>query len=194
MTTPRPGDKGRVISVNLSDRKGGRKRATAQALLVLDRGLEDDAHAGDWHRQVSLLALESIRQMVARGLQVGPGDFAENLTTEGLEIMTLPVGSLLKVGPRALLEVSQVGKTCHHRCAVYEQAGDCVMPREGIFGVVRRGGPVRAGDTLEVLSLGDGRCQRSPQESLVESARILTLNRRAADPEASGTPRAFPGG
>jgi len=183
MTTPQPGDKGRVVSINRSERKGMRKQPTRRVRLVLDRGLEGDAHAGDWHRQVSLLALESIRRMVARGLQVGPGDFAENLTTEGLEIMTLPVGSLLRVGSQALLEISQVGKTCHHRCAVYEQAGDCVMPREGIFGVVRQEGPLEVGDTLEVVRLGTGHCQRSPQESLVESARILALNRKGPGTE-----------
>ncbi len=180
MALAHPGDVGRVVSINLSQRKSVRKQSAESALLVLDRGLEGDAHAGDWHRQVSLLALESIRKMVAQGLQVGPGDFAENLTTEGLEVMTLPVGTLLRVGSQALLEVSQVGKTCHHRCAIYHQAGDCVMPREGIFAVVRQDGPVRVGDTLEVLSLGDGRCQRSPQESLAESDRILAQNRERA--------------
>jgi MOSC domain-containing protein YiiM len=156
-TLPRPG---RVVSVNLSEKKTVRKTPGEQGTLVYDRGFEGDAHAGDWHRQVSLLAQESIDSMVAKGLDVGAGDFAENITTEGIDLPALPVGTVLKVGEKAVLEVSQIGKVCHTKCAIYYQAGDCVMPREGIFVVVREPGDVAAGDTVEVVSLGDGTCDR----------------------------------
>ena len=118
----------------------------------MDHGLEGDAHAGPWHRQVSLLALESIEKMRAMGLKVGPGDFAENLTTEGIDLPALPLGTKLKVGPQAIGEVSQIGKECHTRCAIYYQAGDCVMPREGIFIKVLEGGPIQTGDLIEVIT------------------------------------------
>lgn len=160
---PIPGS-GRVVSVNLSERKTVRKTPGTEGLLVLDRGFEGDAHAGDWHRQVSLLAKESIDTMVAKGLDVGAGDFAENVTTEGIDLLALPIGSVLRVGPKAVLEVSQIGKVCHTKCAIYYQAGDCVMPREGIFAVVRGAGPVTVGDAVEVVTLGDGTCDRVPGE------------------------------
>lgn len=123
-----------------------------QGILVEDFGLKGDAHGGPWHRQVSLLALESIEKMRAKGLDVHPGDFAENLTTEGLELVSLPIGTRLKIGENAIGEVTQIGKECHHRCAIYYQAGDCVMPREGIFIKVIQGGPVKVGDMVEVKS------------------------------------------
>jgi len=171
----RNGLSGTVLSINLSARKTERKRPAAAggATLVLDRGLEGDAHAGDWHRQVSLLGIESIVKMVARGLEVGPGDFAENLTTAGVDLLQLPVGTTLRVGPEAVLEISQLGKVCHARCAIYHQAGDCVMPREGIFATVRAGGPVRIGDSIEVLELGEGRCARTPADYPVPTAAQL---------------------
>jgi MOSC domain-containing protein YiiM len=156
-TLPRPG---RVVSVNLSEKKTVRKTPGESGTLVFDRGFEGDAHAGDWHRQVSLLAQESIDSMVAKGLDVGAGDFAENITTEGINLPALPIGTVLKVGEKAVLEVSQIGKVCHTKCAIYYQAGDCVMPREGIFVVVREPGDITVGDTVEVLSLGDGTCDR----------------------------------
>jgi MOSC domain-containing protein YiiM len=133
---------GRVVSVNLSEKKTVRKTPGESGTLVFDRGFEGDAHAGDWHRQVSLLAQESIDSMVAKGLDVGAGDFAENITTEGIDLPALPIGTVLKVGEKAVLEVSQIGKVCHTKCAIYYQAGDCVMPREGIFVVVREPGDV----------------------------------------------------
>lgn len=156
-TLPGPG---RVVSVNLSEKKTVRKTPGERGTLVFDRGFDGDAHAGDWHRQVSLLAQESIDTMVAKGLDVGAGDFAENVTTEGLDLPSLPIGTVLKVGETAVLEVSQIGKVCHTKCAIYYQAGDCVMPREGIFVVVREPGEIAAGDTIEVVSLGDGTCDR----------------------------------
>lgn len=170
------GAKGRVISVNLSEKKTVRKQRFERGTLVLDRGFATDAHAGDWHRQVSLLAQESIDSMRAKGLDVGPGDFAENITTEGVDVMTLPVGSVIRIGGDVVLEVSQVGKVCHTKCAIFYQAGDCVMPREGVFAVVREAGDVAVGDEVEIVSLGDGTCDRSPEDSLAESESVRAGN------------------
>ncbi len=142
---------GKIIAVCTSANKGERKTNVGRAELLPGQGLAGDAHAGFAHRQVSLLAIESIDKMRAKGLDVGPGDFAENLTTEGIDLVSLPVGTRLKIGD-ALLEVSQIGKECHTRCAIYYQAGDCVMPKEGIFAVVLAGGPVAVGDTLEAAA------------------------------------------
>ena len=159
---------GTVVSVNLSQRKTMRKTPGVSGTLVLDRGFEGDAHAGDWHRQVSLLAQESIDTMVAKGLDVGAGDFAENITTVGIDLLALPVGSVITVGDGAVLEISQIGKVCHTKCAIYYQAGDCVMPREGLFAVVRKAGDVKVGDLVAVVSLGDGTCDRTPAEAIAE--------------------------
>lgn len=142
---------GRVNAVCISSSKGEKKRDVGEGLLIENSGLEGDAHAGGGHRQVSLLAIESVEKMRSAGLNVGPGDFAENLTTSGIDLCSLPIGTILKVGDAALLEVTQIGKECHDRCAIYHQAGDCVMPREGVFAVVRRGGKVRRNDRIEVL-------------------------------------------
>ena len=141
---------GKIYAVCSSANKGERKKNVARGHLLPGLGLEGDAHAGFNHRQVSLLALESIEKMAAMGLLVGPGDFAENLTTTGIKLPELPVGTRLKIGPGVILRVTQIGKECHNRCAIYDQAGDCVMPREGIFAEVLQGGPVKAGDTIEV--------------------------------------------
>jgi len=132
-----------------------RKKPVAGATAVVGHGLEGDAHAADWHRQVSLLARESIDKMVSMGLSVGPGDFAENLTTTGIDLPAMPIGTRLKVGEDVVLEVTQIGKECHTRCAVYRQAGDCVMPKEGIFARVIEGGPLKTGDTVKVGGSGD---------------------------------------
>lgn len=142
---------GRIVAVCTSAGKGERKKNIGRGILISNHGLEGDAHAGPWHRQVSLLAMESIAKMQAKGLKVGPGDFAENLTTEGIDLVSLPVGTKLRIGERVLAEVTQIGKQCHSRCAIYEQAGDCVMPREGIFVAVLEGGPVQVGDRIEVV-------------------------------------------
>jgi MOSC domain-containing protein YiiM len=159
---------GTVVSVNLSERKTVRKTPGVSGVLIADRGFEGDAHAGDWHRQVSLLAQESIDKMVAAGLEVGPGDFAENITTTGIDLLALPIGSVIRVGDGPVLEISQIGKVCHTKCAIYYQAGDCVMPREGVFAVVRTAGPVQVGDRVEVVSLGNGTCDRTPPEAVAE--------------------------
>jgi MOSC domain-containing protein YiiM len=142
--------KGKVVAVCLSAHKGERKTSVAGVELRENHGIVGDAHAGEWHRQVSLLAQESIEKMQRLGLAVAAGDFAENITTSGLEICSLSIGTRLAVGP-TLLEVTQIGKECHTRCAIYHQAGDCVMPKEGIFAKVLRGGTVRAGDGIRIL-------------------------------------------
>jgi MOSC domain-containing protein YiiM len=170
---------GVVTSVNLSEKKTMRKAPGVSGTLILDRGFEGDAHAGDWHRQVSLLAAESIGTMQAKGLDVDAGDFAENITTKGFDLLALPIGSVIKVGESAVLEISQIGKVCHTKCAIYYQAGDCVMPREGIFAVVREPGEVRVGDSVVAVSLGDGTCDRTPPEAIAEFER-----ERAAEAEA----------
>jgi MOSC domain-containing protein YiiM len=137
----------KVISINISDAKGERKRPVGQAKLESEHGIVGDGHAGKWHRQVSLLAQESIDKMRDKGLDVGPGDFAENITTEGMDLPALPIGTKLRLGS-SLLEVTQIGKKCHNRCEIYEQAGDCVMPREGIFVRVLEGGNIKDGDSI----------------------------------------------
>ncbi len=141
----------RIIAVSVSDRKGEVKHNVPQARLLVEHGLEGDAHAEGGKRQVSLLALESIDKMRAAGAAVNPGDFAENLTTLGLDVCSLPLGTRLKVGPEVELEITQIGKACHKGCAIREKVGDCVMPREGVFARVLKGGMVAPGDTIEVL-------------------------------------------
>ncbi|AHF05805.1 MOSC domain-containing protein [Desulfitobacterium metallireducens] len=142
---------GKIVAVCTSPKKGMRKKNIGEGTLKVKFGIEGDAHGGDWHRQVSLLAMESIHKMQAKGLDVGPGDFAENLTTEGIDLVSLPIGTKLKIGENGLGEVTQIGKECHAHCAIYYQAGDCVMPREGIFIRVLEGGPVRVGDSIGVI-------------------------------------------
>ncbi|MEW6065079.1 MAG: MOSC domain-containing protein [Bacillota bacterium] len=141
---------GKIVAVCTSPKKGMRKKNVEEGVLLVEHGLEGDAHVGDWHRQVSLLAIESIEKMRQMGLKVGPGDFAENLTTEGIDLVSLPLGTILKIGDDALGEVTQIGKECHTRCAIYHQAGDCVMPKEGIFIRVLQGGPVKVGDSIDI--------------------------------------------
>lgn len=142
---------GKIVAVCTSANKGERKKNVGTCMFLKDLGLEGDAHAGFAHRQVSLLALESIDKMRKLGLKVGPGDFAENLTTQGLELVTLPIGTRLKAGKEVYMRVTQIGKECHNRCAIYYQAGDCVMPKEGIFTEVLRGGTVSADDEINVF-------------------------------------------
>ena len=141
-----------VLAVNRSEKKGEIKVPIAKGYFAVDCGLQGDAHAGDWHRQVSLLGYESfekIRQLGVTDLE--PGVFAENLTTEGIELFTLPVGTRLQIG-EALLEVTQIGKECHLGCAIREKTGDCVMPREGIFAKVLKPGWIAPGDLIEIVA------------------------------------------
>ena len=139
-----------VTSVNLSEAKGVSKHPVPEIQLRCHYGIVGDAHAGDWHRQVSLLAEESVDTMCAAvPMDLPAGAFAENINTRGLALKTLPVGTLLKVGP-AILRVTQIGKECHNDCAIKRAVGRCVMPTEGIFATVEREGAVRPGDTIEV--------------------------------------------
>lgn len=144
--------KGKVLSVNISDKKGEKKHNVGACMLVKDKGLANDAHAGFMHRQVSLLGKESVEKIWAKGLNVQFGDFAENLTTEGIILYELPIGTEMKVGDGVILRVSQIGKECHTRCAIFQQVGDCVMPREGIFAEVITEGEIKIGDVIEILS------------------------------------------
>ena len=140
----------RVVSVNISEKKGTLKKPVPEIELKLRHGIVGDAHAGDWHRQVSLLAEESVDTMRADApMDLPAGAFAENINTRGLALKTLPVGTLLRVGP-AILRVTQIGKECHNDCAIKKAVGRCVMPTEGIFATVEREGTVRPGDTIEV--------------------------------------------
>ena len=141
-----------VIAVCSSRKKGTRKEDIAEGILQQDYGLVDDAHAdSSTHRQVSVLAVESIAKMQRLGLNVGNGDFAENITSKGIDLVSLPVGSRLRVGDQAILEVTQIGKECHTKCAIYRQVGQCIMPEEGVFARVIRGGLVKAGDAIKAL-------------------------------------------
>lgn len=161
---------GRVRSVNVSKRKGTRKTPCEAVRILAHQGVAEDAHAGDWHRQVSLLAWESIEKTRAAGLDVVEGDFAENVTTEGIDLLALPLGTRVRIGDEVLLELSQIGKVCHTKCAIYHLAGDCIFPREGIFFVALEGGAITVGDAVEVVSLGDGTCAYTPPEALEELA------------------------
>lgn len=149
--------KGRLRAISISKERGTPKVNVNEADMKADFGIVGDAHAGNWLRQVSLLAVESIGKMVAEGLKVSPGDFAENITTEGIDLLTLKVGSKLKIGSpansscRVELEVTQLGKRCQGRCRVFEKVGDCIMPREGVFAKVTRPGRVKVGDVIEVF-------------------------------------------
>jgi MOSC domain-containing protein YiiM len=143
--------RGKVVSVNVSDRKGIQKKPVKEAFMEANFGIQGDAHASSkWHRQVSLLALESIKKMQNKGLQVNPGDFAENITTEGIDLPKLPVGTRMTIGDDIEVEVSQIGKVCHTRCEIYKQAGNCIMPTEGIFVRVLKGGKIEKGDEIVV--------------------------------------------
>ena len=156
-----------VVAVCISRAKGERKNPVSGVRLRINHGVVGDAHAGNWHRQISLLAEESIAKIRQLGLDVTEGDFAENITTRGIELLTLPVGARLAVG-ETLLEITQIGKECHSRCAIYYQIGDCVMPKEGIFARVLRSGVVRPGDPIEIV----------PAVERVRRERISTPDRR----------------
>jgi cyclic pyranopterin phosphate synthase len=141
---------GKIVSLNISLKKGVNKEPVESVEVQVDHGMVGDAHAANWHRQISLLAEESIDFMRAKGLELDPGAFAENITTEGLDLAHLPIGTRLSNG-EVVLEVTQIGKKCHHGCAIFKQVGDCIMPREGIFTKVIVPGTLRQGDNLDVL-------------------------------------------
>jgi MOSC domain-containing protein YiiM len=139
----------KIVSIAISKKKGTRKTTTDEATLVEDHGLEADAHAGAWHRQVSFLAAESIEKAREQGLNVDFGDFAENIATTGIDWKNVPIGTRFRLGESALVEVTQIGKECHQKCAIYYLAGDCIMPREGVFARVLMGGKIRRGDEIQ---------------------------------------------
>ena len=140
--------KGLIRAISVSEEKGTPKTNVPNAELKAEHGIVGDAHAADWHRQVSLLAVESIEKMTAKGAKVFPGNFAENITTEGIDLSALSVGDRLCAGAAVELEITQLGKKCHSRCAIYDQIGDCIMPREGIFAKVVKPGSIKVGDII----------------------------------------------
>ena len=144
--------KGSVKAISISEKKGMKKTNVPEAEVKTDFGIVGDAHGGNWHRQISLLAIESIDKMIEMGADVLPGSFAENITTQGMELLGLPIGSTLRIGNEIELEVTQIGKECHTRCEIYQQVGDCIMPREGIFTKVIKAGRIKVGDTIEVFN------------------------------------------
>jgi len=145
----------RIVAVCRSEKKGTKKESVAEGVLKENHGLVGDAHADCCtHRQVSLLAIESINKMRSLGFDIGPGDFAENLTSEGIDLVSLPIGTRLSIGKEIVLEITQIGKECHTGCAIYRQIGKCIMPKEGVFAQVIHGGLVRAGDSIKVLREG----------------------------------------
>jgi MOSC domain-containing protein YiiM len=141
----------KIVSIALSRKKGTRKQCVDRAELIQEHGIKDDAHAGPWHRQVSFLASESIRQAREQGLEVTFGDFAENIATTGIEWIAVPIGTRFRLGKTALIEITQIGKECHNKCAIYYKAGDCIMPREGVFARVLQGGVIQCGDDIAQL-------------------------------------------
>jgi MOSC domain-containing protein YiiM len=141
----------RIVSIAISKKKGTRKTPVETAEVAKDHGILGDAHAGPWHRQVSFLAHEQILAARKKGLQVDFGDFAENVATEGVNWRELPLGTVVRLGEQVIVEITQIGKECHKKCAIYYQAGDCIMPREGVFGRVLEGGTFRCGDAIEIM-------------------------------------------
>lgn len=144
-------NKGKITAISISKKKGIPKTNVEKATLIEEFGIDGDAHAGKWHRQISLLAMESITKMKKKGLDnVKPGAFAENITTEFIDIPNLKIGTKVKMGETEL-EITQIGKECHNRCAIYYKVGDCVMPREGIFAKVIKSGEINIGDIIQIL-------------------------------------------
>ena len=141
---------GKVLAVCISEKRGTQKKNVEKVRLIENYGLEGDAHAGNWHRQVSLLSYDRIREFNERGAGVGPGAFGENLIVSGIDFKNLPVGTRFQSGD-VVLEMTQIGKECHSGCEIYKIMGDCIMPREGVFARVIRGGRIREGDELTVL-------------------------------------------
>ena len=176
---------GLLKAICISEKRGIQKTCVPAARLVADWGIEGDAHAGNWHRQVSLLSYDRVEEFRARGAEVADGAFGENLLVEGIDFRSLPVGTRLSCGD-ALLEITQVGKECHNRCAIYHAVGDCIMPREGVFARVLQGGDIRPGDEVSVVTLGkrpyraavitlSDRCSRGEREDTAGPAIVRRL-------------------
>ena len=141
----------KIVSISISKKKGTPKTQVNATLLVANHGVKGDAHAGKWHRQVSFLSSENIENARRRGLDVAFGDFAENISTSGIDWKTVPIGKRVRLGGSAMVEITQIGKTCHNKCAIYYKAGDCIMPREGVFAKVIHEGRIVCGDDIELL-------------------------------------------
>jgi len=142
---------GRVLAINISEKKGVPKTAISEGEFIVDFGLKGDAHGGNWHRQVSFLGQESIDKVTAQGIEgLCTGKFAENITTEGIILYELPIGTKVQIAD-VIFEVTQIGKECHQKCAIFHQVGECVMPKEGIFAKVLRGGIIKAGDEINII-------------------------------------------
>jgi len=142
--------RGTIVAVCVSAVRGVQKRPVKEIELAADHGVRGDAHAGDWHRQVSLLSDEAAERIRAKGVAIAAGDFGENILTRGIDLLAVPVGGRIRLGTGVFLEVTQIGKVCHDPCAIYAQAGECIMPTQGIFCRVVRGGTVRPGDGIEI--------------------------------------------
>ncbi len=173
--------KGKVLAICVSSARGTEKHPVAQALLRKDYGIEGDAHAGSWHRQVSLLAAEKQEEFNRKGGSVRPGDFGENLLVAGIDFSSLPVGTKLRCGS-VLLRITQIGKACHHHCKIYYRAGDCIMPREGVFAAVEAGGEIKTGDEMQVLEL--------PAPQLTAAVITLSDKGHAGERRDTSGPRA----
>ncbi len=142
----------KIVSIAISKKKGTRKTPVEEAFVSKDHGLAGDAHAGKWHRQVSFLASESIDKAKEQGLEVTFGDFAENIATTGIDWKSMPLGTRVRLGQTVLVEITQIGKECHNKCAIYYKAGDCIMPREGVFARVLEEGRIRCGDDIQIVA------------------------------------------
>jgi MOSC domain-containing protein YiiM len=145
----------KIESIATSRKKGTRKKQIDEIEVIKDFGLKDDAHAGPWHRQVSFLSSESIEEARGKGLDVTFGDFAENIATSGIDWLKIPIGTRVRLGDSTLVEITQIGKECHNKCAIYYQAGDCIMPREGIFARVLMGGKIKCDDPIQIVDTTD---------------------------------------
>lgn len=164
---------GKILAICISEKKGVQKEPVDSAVLIEDWGIEKDAHGGRWHRQVSLLSFEKIEEFRAKGAEVDFGAFGENLVVEGFDLRQIPVGTRFQIG-EAVLELTQIGKECHSHCAIFHAVGDCIMPREGVFTQVIKGGKIKTGDTIEMLPLPDDR---------PFTAAVITLSDKGAKGE-----------
>jgi len=142
----------KIVSIAISKKKGTTKKCTETAVLIENHGIKEDAHAGDWHRQLSFLALESIENASSEEFKLNFGDFAENIATKGIDWKTQPLGQVFKLGDEAFVEITQIGKECHKKCAIYYRTGDCIMPKEGVFAKILKGGTIKVGDKIERVS------------------------------------------
>jgi len=142
----------KIVSIAISKKKGTIKKCTRQAELIKNHGIKDDAHAGDWHRQLSFLASESIENASSEEFKLNFGDFAENIATTGIDWKNQPLGQIFKLGGKAVVEITQIGKECHKKCAIYYRTGDCIMPKEGVFAKILKGGIIKVGDNIERVS------------------------------------------